>query len=266
MNNKISSKDLLAIGSRLRVIVDPVLSIVFSATSKRYKGMNPPNHEFLGSGFLVTDGVFPFLITARHVFENSPIRENFFHSIGPDKAFPLRSVYTMTVDTELDIAIMGCFDAPLRDAGIHPLSLEHLDGELNRAGDSYFYCNGFPGQLSVHFPQMKDLLVSSYPIIGKQVDLPTGFSPTKHFAFEYPRGINPQGMSGAPIWDMGISNLHSLEDWSITNAFIAGIAIQWIPKKSILIGTRVEQIRKFVKPALKHLIESNGWIDGNEAE
>lgn len=251
-------------GERLKEFIDPVLTTVFGVDEPNTGKGPKPNYDYRGTASYFSYSGFPFMVTARHVLERKPQPNYFFHGKGVDSVFPLRSGWYASGDEELDIAVMGCFQRALDEAGIVPLSYSNFIAPSFHDSNAFYYCNGYPGKNAIHIPFLGEFSISGNPFIGKSAPLPKGFNPDKCFAIEYPCDIEPTGMSGAPIWNMRLHCLNSLETWSPEVATLAGIIHRWCPNEKVLIATHVEYLRDFIPDAVIHLKNKYNWKDGND--
>jgi len=223
-----------------------------------------PHYSYFGTACYFTYAGFPFIATAKHVLNDAPQVDHHFHGKGEDAAFPLRSGWLATEDEELDIAVMGCFQRALDEAGVIPLPYTHLLSQSFDHHDAFYYCNGHPGANETYLPFLGEYSIRGNPCIGKAAQLPDQFDSSKVFAIEYPSKVDPRGMSGAPVWNIRLHCMNALDSWSADAATFAGIAQRWCPEEQILIVTRVEHVRDFVPGAIEHLRKKYRWKDGND--
>ena len=256
MGYEVPRQQILELADALRPMVDPTLSVVFGVSGRG-------DYDYRGSAsYFRLDG-FPYLLTAAHIFNRPPQPEHLFHGRGVDAVFPLRSGWVEHPDSDLDLAVMGTFASALGDASIEPLNYSRFVTTSFDAETALYYCNGFSGALSVSLPFLREFSITGNPILSRFADLPPDFDPDKHFAIEYQSDTAPQGMSGAPVWNLRLGTVSRIEEWSPEIASFAGVAHRWVPSKGVLIVTRVEHVRDFLPGATRHLRDRHGWLDGD---
>ncbi|MDR4470056.1 MAG: serine protease [Nitrospira sp.] len=259
----VTRKQFLEKGDRLRNEVDSALTIIFGSDLPSSSVPRPKLH-YRGTASYFEYAGFPCVLTAAHVLQGCPQLDNVFHGKGEESFFPLRSGWYATVDAEVDLAVMGCFQKALEQAAIKPLKYTHFLAPSYNHKDAFYYCNGYPGAHSVNLPFLGEFSIRDNAFIGKAARLPDGVDPSKCFAIEYPCNIDPPGMSGAPVWNLRFHCMQRVEDWAPEAASFAGVAQRWCPETKVLIVTRVEHVRDFIPRAVEHLRTRYKWKDGNE--
>lgn len=259
----VTREQILKVGERFRQTVDPVLTIVFGVDGPGNSGHTQPNYDYRGSACYFTYAGFPFILTAKHVLDRPPKPEHFFHGKGENATFPFRSGWCAPNDQSLDIAIFGCFQTALNEAGVMPWPYSSLLAPSFDHHDALFYCNGFPGSNAVYMPSLGHFSISGNAFIGKQARLPEGFDSAKFMAIDYPSSTEPLGMSGAPVWNLRLHCMDALASWSPEVVSLAGVVHKWFRDEGVLVATRVECIRDFVPSAVEHLRVKHRWIDGD---
>jgi hypothetical protein len=262
MSFRMSLKKWNKVGERFRQTVDPFLTTVFGV-HETPTGPQPSRFDYRGTGCYFTYSGFPFVLTAKHVLARRPQPHHFFHGKGESSAFPVRSGYVWPTDAPLDIAIVGCFQTALDEAGIVPCPYTTLLAPSFSGDDAFYYCNGFPSANAFHMPSLGELSISGNAFIGKQAQLPKDFDPTKFFAVEYPSTTDPSGMSGSPVWNLRLHCVNEFAVWSPETASFAGVVHLWLPAERVLVATRVEHLRDFVPHAIEYLRVKYGWKDGD---
>ncbi len=258
----ISHRQFNEIGERFRQTVDPFLTTVFGVDVTP-EGPQPSRYDYRGSACYFTYCGFPFILTAKHVLARLPQPQHFFHGKGVNSTFPLRSGWVAPIDQSLDLAVFGCFQTALDQAGVVPCPYSSLLAPSFDGKGAFFYCNGYPLANVFHMPSLGEISVGGNPFIGKQARRPEGFDSAKFIAIEYPSTTEPSGMSGAPVWNLRLHCMDALASWSPEAASLAGVVHRWFPAEQVLVATRVEYLRDFVPKAIENLRVGNGWKDGD---
>lgn len=262
MGFSISHKQFNEIGERFRQTVDPFLTVIFGVDATP-EAPQPSRYDYRGSACYFTYCGFPFILTAKHVLARLPRPQHFFHGKGVNSTFPLRSGWVAPIDESLDLAMFGCFQTALDEAGVVPCPYSSLLAPSFDGDDAFFYCNGYPSATAFYMPSLGKLSISGNAFIGKQAPLPEGFDSARFIAIEYPSTTEPLGMSGAPVWNLRLHCMDALASWSPEAASLAGVVHRWFPAEQVLVATRVECLRDFVPRAVEHLRVMYGWKDGD---
>ncbi len=260
----INRNQFLDVSARLRKEVDEVLTIIFGADTVSRSASKQSRILYRGTASYFKLSQFPFIVTSAHVLQECPRVDNVFHGKGEASVFPLRSGWYATLDKEIDIAVMGCFQDALDESGIEPLRYQSLLSPSFDHKDAFYYCNGYPNAHAINLPFMGEFSVHGNAFIGKLATLPKEFDSKKCFAIEYPCKSDPPGMSGSPVWNLRLHCMREFSEWSPEVASFAGVVQRWCPDEQILVVTRVEHIRDFVPIAIEHLRKKYRWKDGND--
>ena len=80
-----------------------------------------------------------------------------------------------------------------------------------------------------------------------------------------PRAI---GFSGSPIWDTGFVASECSQDWTPARSRVIGIARKWEPieMSSVIIATKVEQIRRFLLEKVRDDVACRHWMERGRPE
>lgn len=234
---------------------------------KIHNGEGRARQHYFGTATYFTYLGFPFVLTAQHVLEKSKEFSTFVHGTATgERPFPLRSCWVGSSNVKADIAIWGCFQTALDDAGITPLPYKELLVSSYAQDNALYVCNGFPDRLKTELPFMGETTFAGNPFIGQQTELPdgAGFDDSIHFAIKYPCDVPPPGMSGSPVWNMRLHCMTCLEAWSHEAVTFAGVVHRWDESTKKLIATRVEYIRDFIPGAVNHLRSKYNWKTGDD--
>jgi hypothetical protein len=129
-----------------------------------------------------------------------------------------------------------------------------IDHSLDKLDTDYLFLHGFPGMTSYSSRLLGGVVFKSLPYGAMQrlENLPSNLQPSQ-FAVEYdPVGmvdeagaaqvmIDPHGLSGSPVWRIGVSG-RSSRDWRPDDSLLVGILAQWRPDQKVLIATSTVKI------------------------
>lgn len=207
----------------------------------------------LGSGLRCALNGRPAILTALHVIQRAIAEpRGFAISAGYGRPpFPVRG--DVNVDPIGDVA--ACFlpqDYP--DEGLAFWPSDRVDRERSRLTTDYLFVHGFPGSQSYSSQHLKAMVSKSLPCGAMQRldNLPPDLTPSE-FAIEYaPPGmateagtsaeaVDPHGLSGSPVWRIGISG-RTRREWKAQDSLLVGVVTHWRPQQNILIATSAERL------------------------
>ncbi len=179
-------------------------------------GVHEDNNEpavFLGSGtFLKRNGKF-FFLTAQHVVYCSDKYAHLFISRDNNKLMcPSQGGWVGYEVAESDLAILGCFEELYEDTEVKFLDITKI-GEPFLADDALFFTQGFPDQLHISFPFMRQNQSVSLPIISTFKSIIKNKNGDEiMFAISYSHDVNPQGMSGSGVWNLNLHKVNNIKE------------------------------------------------------
>ncbi|MEO6994095.1 MAG: hypothetical protein ABI273_10720 [Lacunisphaera sp.] len=209
--------------------------------------------HFGSSVLLVVEGKH-LLISAAHVFhgkdlwmfgepENIPFDGISFHATSLDLA--------SAQNDSADIAFAELPDEitqRLKNKGFEPLQM-HDTAYISRPSNGRAAFSGFPCtksdfQIGLQRMKLQPAFVEGSLLSSEELTA-EGFEPETHLAIPYRRkeqvdhrtetritGMEPQGMSGGPVWRFGVDGA----------PWLAGIGFKFDETREILVGTRIEEI------------------------
>jgi hypothetical protein len=192
------------------------------------------------------------ILTALHVIEeaNEPLGLAISTGYG-ERPYVVHG--PVNVDRVADLAVYFLpDDYPCPDTSFWPSP--RIDRSLDRLSTDYLFLHGFPGKTSYSSRLVGGVVNKSLPYGAMQriENLPANLHPFQ-FAVEYdPAGmvsevgvaqdlIDPHGLSGSPVWRIGVSG-RSSNEWKPSDSLLVGILTQWRPDEKVLIATSTEKL------------------------
>ena len=191
------------------------------------------------------------ILTALHVIEEAK-KEGLAISTGYGEP-PYIVHGAVNIDPIADLAVYFLpDDYPCPDERFWPSA--RIDRSLDKLATDYLFLHGFPGKTSYPSRLLSGVISKSLPYGAMQrlEDLPPNLQPFQ-FAIEYdPIGmvnetgaaqdlVDPQGLSGSPVWRIGVSG-RSSHEWKPSDSLLVGILTQWRPDEKVLIATSTEKL------------------------
>lgn len=191
------------------------------------------------------------ILTALHVIEAARKEPNGL-AISTGYGEPPYVVHgEVNIDPIADLAVYFLPD-DYPDKSFWPST--RIDRSLDKLGTDYLFLHGFPGTTSYSSRLLRGVVSKSLPYGAMQrlENLPPNLRPFQ-FAVEYdPIGmvsetgvaedlIDPHGLSGGPVWRIGVSGKSS-GDWKPTDCLLVGTLAEWHPDKKVLIATSTEKL------------------------
>ncbi len=193
------------------------------------------------------------ILTALHVLEEAK-QEPLGLAISTGYGQPPYVVHgPVNIDPFADMAVyFAPDDYPCPDAAFWPSA--RIDHALDKLATDYLFLHGFPGHASYPSKLLGGVVSRSLPYGAMQRlhDLPPNLQPFQ-FAVEYdPAGmvtetgaaqdlVDPHGLSGSPIWRIGVSGRASSE-WKPSDSLLVGMVTQWRPDEKVLIATPTDKL------------------------
>lgn len=224
--------------------------------------VNKEEGEHLGSGLRYQHEGRRAFATAYHVIEKakSDQYQGFAISTGYGQP-PFQILGEPIFDSSADLAL--CFlpeDYPERD-DIRYWPADHVDAEASNTESSplatdYLFMQGFPGGRSQFSRIFDGLSNKSLPYGAMQRRDKTDNLLAFQFAIDYQPNfmrdqdgsqlfINPHGMSGSPVWRIGISG-RSPSEWSVEDSLLVGFLTRWGDQDGRLIATKASQLLQLI--------------------
>jgi hypothetical protein len=193
------------------------------------------------------------IVTALHVVEGAQKRSlGLALSTGYGER-PYMVHGPVHIDPYADLAVYFLpDDYPCSDARFWTSA--RIDHSRDKLATDYLFLHGFPGKTSYSSPLLGGVISQSLPYGAMQrlENLPRNFQAFQ-FAVDYdPAGmvnetgaapdlIDPHGLSGSPVWRIGVSGRASRE-WKPSDSLLVGILTQWQPDEKVLIATSTEKL------------------------
>lgn len=219
--------------------------------------VNEEEGEHLGSGLRYQHEGRRAFATAYHVIEKATSRQyqGFAISTGYGRP-PFQILEEPIVDLTADLAL--CFlpkDYPEHDDirywPTNRIDVETSDTESSPLATDYLFMQGFPGEKSQFSRIFDGLFNRSLPYGAMQHRDKTSNLSAFQFAVDYQQTsmrdrdgnqlfINPHGMSGSPVWRIGISG-RSFSEWSVEDSLLVGFLTRWGDQDERLIATKASR-------------------------
>jgi hypothetical protein len=193
------------------------------------------------------------ILTALHVIEEAK-QEPLGLALSTGYGQPHYVVHgAVNIDPIADLAVYFLpGDYPCPEENFWPSA--RIDRLLDRLATDYLFLHGFPGERSHSTPLLGGVVSKSLPYGAMQrlENLPPDLQ-RHQFAVEYdPIGmvnetgaaqclIDPHGLSGSPVWRIGVSGRPSRE-WEPSDSLLVGVLTQWRPDEKVLIATSTERL------------------------
>jgi hypothetical protein len=193
------------------------------------------------------------ILTALHVIEEAK-KEPFGLAISTGYGEPPYVVHgEVNIDPFADMAVYFLpkdYSAP--DAAFWASA--RIDHSLDKLATDYLFLHGFPGKTSYPSQLLGGVVSKSLPYGAMQrvENLPSNLQPFQ-FAIEYDLAgmvnetgaaqdlVDPRGLSGSPVWRIGVSG-RSSNEWKPSDSLLVGILAQWRPDEKVLIATSTETL------------------------
>ncbi len=193
------------------------------------------------------------ILTALHVIEEAK-KEPFGLAISTGYGEPPYIVHgAVNIDPFADLAVYFLpDDYPCSDAAFWPSA--RIDHSLDNLAADYLFLHGFPGRPGYPLRLLGGVVSKSLPYGAMQrlENLPPNLG-SFQFAVEYDPDlmvdetgvaqelIDPRGLSGSPVWRIGVSG-RSSNEWEPGDSLLVGILTQWAPDEKVLIATSTEKL------------------------
>jgi hypothetical protein len=218
----------------------------------------------------------PYLLTCDHIARERSMGSLAIGLGRTDKAARLINPI-LTGDSDNDIAVSRLPEGLIDGSGKKLLPSTTLANSFSVGTDALLMIHGFPGFLDVpnlatrFYDEHQVLRVQPFAVVASEGHLPSIADARLHFAVPFTREqmltvtrghgqITPHGLSGAPVWDTGVTAAGS-SSWSPDHMRFVGMAIEWVEAASVVICLRIEIIRRFLLRALQLEAAYFRWCD-----
>lgn len=221
--------------------------------------LNEEEGKHLGSGLRCTRGGRRAFVTAHHVILKamSGQYQGFAVSAGYGLP-PFQIAGGLDVDREGDLAI--CFlppDYPEHEA-VQYWPENRIDNENKSLATDYLFTHGFPGEKSRFLRSFDGLVNRSLPYGAMQRLEESDHLAAFQFALDYQPSfmrdqagnqvaIDPHGMSGSPVWRIGVSG-RSPREWSVEDSLLVGLLTEWRDDEGLLVATEASRLSAVIAP------------------
>jgi len=242
-NNDFDKEFLYKVGGQIREYL-----IKFEGSIYGVKKITRINGKYLGCGTFFKEGDDCFMLTAMHVAQEADKFDYAMHSRRQQlNCCPFRGVWLGDRIPETDIAIYGCFAEMIEESNLSPIEEGALYQTVSKnVQGQLFYCQGIPGADTTFLPMMRQYIFGSHPIMGLGLPSESLENPNYTFSFQYPRGVNPRGMSGSAVWNTNLHLINSEDEWHLDLLTFAGFIQKWIPSKMCLVSTKADSLKSFI--------------------
>ncbi len=211
--------------------------------------------EHLGSGLRCMYGGRRAFVTAHHVIQKAA--QGQYQSLAVSVGYalpPMQITWDLEIDQAGDLAI--CY-LPIDFQEQGPVQywpenkIDQNNNSLDKASD-YLFTHGFPGGKSRFVRSFDGLVNKSLPYGAMQRTDESDHLEAFQFALDYqpsfmrdeagnPVIVDPHGMSGSPVWRIGISG-RSLLEWSVEDSLLVGFLTRWQDNKGLLVATEASRL------------------------
>jgi hypothetical protein len=221
-----------------------------------------------GSGTLIEIRNNIYILTANHVLED--FTGNTFAIFRSQGSSPFKlSNPVQCIEQPIDLAISRVDSSYLEGSLKRPIKINKFAKEIGDLEGDILFIHGFPGEKSRYHAFLKGVLSESVPYTTHLLET-EDYDHNIHFAIAYdgegaideldrPAVLpDPHGYSGSLVWVARVRD-RKFTEWEPGDAEIVGIAHTWY--KNMLICTRVEEIRKFLKQAIHKEMAYFSWLE-----
>ncbi len=235
--------------------------------------------KFFGSGILVElDGTI-YVVTAKHVIEKkletdlsgNSLYEGMGQSTGSKTLITKVTTPIYSNAPPRDIAVARLPIEDLKQSDAVPINLRSVPQYTPLLLSELLIAHGYPDALTKTLRLLNGSFSRSFPLFA--CEEPCGckwFDPKIHFAIGFParhleqrgilvEGMDPQGMSGCPVWTTNIVSRGS--NWSSNDIQLIGMAIAWDMASQVLICVRIEYFWVLFFDVLQREFAYFRWID-----
>lgn len=203
----------------------------------------------MGSGVRVVSGGKTCVLTAEHVVAAAKGYASVALSAGSENAPRQVSLGGARFDREADLAVLPIDGEDLER---WPLSATHCDEDL--LSTDFLFVHGYPQAGSGFSELLRGLFSTTLPYgaMRREDDLP-GDLESFQFALDFDPAnfqssaggatdwINPHGLSGSPVWRIGVAG-GTVAEWAPPQASLVGIITQWRPDAKLLIASKLDRL------------------------
>ncbi len=226
--------------------------------------VNEEKGEHLGSGLRYQHEGRRAFATAYHVIEKAKSGQYQAFAVSTGYGRPAFQILEEPiVDPAADLAL--CFlpvDYPehedIRYWPARRVDAETGDTENSPLATDYLFMQGFPGERSQFLRTFDGLVNRSLPYGAMQRPDETGSLSAFQFAIDYqpdsvhdqngnPLFVDPHGISGSPVWRIGISG-RALPQWSVEDSQLVGFLTRWGDQDERLIASKASRLLQMSAP------------------
>jgi hypothetical protein len=206
----------------------------------------------LGSGLRCILNGRRAMVTAVHVIEAAIGEAGFALSVGYAMS-PFLVSGKIRFDPVADLAIYYLPDAyPSSREGVAFWPEERIERSVDHLATDYLFVHGFPAARSRFLSLANGIASKSLPygVMQRLDDVPADLQEFQ-FALDFDPAhmhigvgeplVDPQGLSGSPVWRVGISGGTAAE-WSPERSAIVGFLTQWRPVEKILVASQASRL------------------------
>lgn len=243
---QLTEQQLNDFGEKSKRYLSPYITTITGASTNK----NVPA-KYIGTSAYINYNGHTYIASAQHVANKIFQFEYLFHGVG-NQNYPIQGHYVATTVPNADFCVMGCFEE-LLSSKEKVLDFETEKFMSNHSKDAYYMVMGYPGKL--HFPM--DFINLHQHVLTSVITRLKGINPNKNgdnilFDPHYPNSlVEPQGMSGSPVWNLNFHLEDDLENWSVEKISFAGIVTRWDKNSQSLIATDSELIKQVLPHVTK---------------
>ena len=258
MASNTSADEIKRYGKQVRDLRYPAIAAVYGIRADKTLPA-----ELLGTGTFIQHRDDYFVLTAKHVVENSRDYAHVFHGVGGvgAKMVPFRSGWTGFGHDDGDLALWGCFAECIEKSTIQPVPIVEPFGTTDDCKGAVFIVSGWPGEKALSLHHLREYRTSLHSSMGRT--LRCDGIPPECFAFSCVNDISYEGMSGSAVWNMNFHRCQSAKDWTPQLSTFAGLLTHWDRDNALLLATRAEMVRRFLNGAIERLRKQ--WSEGDPA-
>ena len=244
----LSRDELMTCGEQVQDLRLPSVASIYGVHGDRSRPA-----ELLGSGTFIQHRDDIFVLTAKHVVEQSQKYANVLHDVGGNGELmvPFRNGWKGWNQEKGDLALWGCFHELLDASSVQPVPFVEPFGFTDASNDAFFIASGWPEELALAMPAAHEYRTTLHTVMGKTVALDD--IPEHCFAFDCANDTRYFGMSGAAVWNLNLHRCRTAEEWTPQMSTFAGVVTRWDETEGLIIATKAELVREFLSSAIESL-------------
>ena len=254
MASNTSADEIKRYGKQVRDFRHPSVAAIYGIHADKTRPA-----DLLGTGTFIQHRDDFFVLTAKHVVENSHNYAHVFHSVNGkgDLTVPFRLGWTGFAQDDGDLALWGCFAEFVEKSRIQSVPIVEPFGTTDDCEDAVFMASGWPGEKALLLHYMREYRISMHTVMGRT--LRCDGIPPECFAFSCVNDISYGGMSGSAVWNMNFHRCRTAKDWTPQLSTFAGVLTHWNETNAFLLVTRAETVRRFLIGAIEGLRKQ--WLE-----